>query len=201
MLDGLSTVARPGRVLAVVGESGCGKSTLVALTERFYDPSGGSVQVDGVDIRQLNINWLRDQIGLVNQVGVLAWRAPLLRIFQLLVALFSRIFQQASWLSSCFPAACNFLCCEAVACACAEWIGTILQLSKVSGPVSQPCSSLPPFLDRPQEPDLFRTTVRNNIAYGARKFTDAPVTQEMIENAAKLSNAHDFIMALPQGRH
>eukprot|EP01134_Creolimax_fragrantissima_P003938 CFRG3938T1 len=50
-----------------------------------------------------------------------------------------------------------------------------------------------------QEPDLFKTSVRNNIAYGRMKCSDVPVTQEMIEEAAKKANAHDFIMNLPEG--
>ena len=74
MLEGLSVVAQPGKTLALVGESGSGKSTLVALAERFYDPSKGAVLFDGVDIRELNIGWLRDQMGLVNQVRIEAHR-------------------------------------------------------------------------------------------------------------------------------
>ena len=49
------------------GESGCGKSTIVWLLERFYDPMGGQVLLDGVDVRELNPQWLREQIGLVTQ--------------------------------------------------------------------------------------------------------------------------------------
>ena len=48
-----------------VGESGSGKSTVVSLIERFYDPVSGSVQLDGHDIKTLNLRWLRRQIGLV----------------------------------------------------------------------------------------------------------------------------------------
>ena len=56
-----------GRTAALVGSSGSGKSTVVALLERFYDPSGGEVALDGVDIRRLRLKWLRAQIGLVSQ--------------------------------------------------------------------------------------------------------------------------------------
>ncbi|KAG1885118.1 P-loop containing nucleoside triphosphate hydrolase protein [Suillus subluteus] len=52
---------------ALVGASGSGKSTIVSLMERFYDPSSGSVKLDGVDLPELNIKWLRSQIGLVSQ--------------------------------------------------------------------------------------------------------------------------------------
>ena len=54
-----------------MGTSGCGKSTVVSLIERFYDPSGGSISLDGKDIQELNISWLRRQIGLVSQEPVL----------------------------------------------------------------------------------------------------------------------------------
>ncbi|GMH26965.1 hypothetical protein Nepgr_028808 [Nepenthes gracilis] len=56
-----------GKTVAVVGGSGSGKSTVVSLIERFYDPNQGQILLDGVDIRTLQLRWLRDQIGLVNQ--------------------------------------------------------------------------------------------------------------------------------------
>ncbi|KAH7415620.1 hypothetical protein KP509_14G054100 [Ceratopteris richardii] len=56
-----------GRTIALVGGSGSGKSTVVSLIERFYDPLGGEILLDGIDIRTLQLRWLRDQIGLVNQ--------------------------------------------------------------------------------------------------------------------------------------
>ncbi|KAI0494672.1 hypothetical protein KFK09_024814 [Dendrobium nobile] len=56
-----------GRTVAIVGGSGSGKSTVVSLIERFYDPNQGQVLLDNVDIRTLQLRWLRDQIGLVNQ--------------------------------------------------------------------------------------------------------------------------------------
>ncbi|KAF9625853.1 hypothetical protein IFM89_027476 [Coptis chinensis] len=56
-----------GKTVAVVGGSGSGKSTVVSLIERFYDPSQGQVLLDNVDIKTLQLKWLRDQIGLVNQ--------------------------------------------------------------------------------------------------------------------------------------
>ena len=57
--------------MALVGASGCGKSTVVQLLQRFYDPLEGCVEVDGVDIRKLNIKWLRNNIGVVSQEPVL----------------------------------------------------------------------------------------------------------------------------------
>jgi len=60
-----------GKIAALVGASGSGKSTIVALIERFYDPLAGVVKLDGINIKELNIKWLRSQIGLVTQEPVL----------------------------------------------------------------------------------------------------------------------------------
>jgi ABC-type multidrug transport system fused ATPase/permease subunit len=49
--------------------SGSGKSTTVSLIERFYDATQGSILLDGHDLKDLNVQWLRDQIGLVSQVS------------------------------------------------------------------------------------------------------------------------------------
>ncbi|GFP90363.1 ABC transporter b family member 19 [Phtheirospermum japonicum] len=56
-----------GKTVAVVGGSGSGKSTIVSLIERFYDPNQGEILLDNVDIKTLQLKWLRNQIGLVNQ--------------------------------------------------------------------------------------------------------------------------------------
>jgi ATP-binding cassette subfamily B (MDR/TAP) protein 1 len=56
-----------GKTTALVGASGSGKSTVAALVERFYDPLSGVIKLDGIDVKQLNIKWLRTQIGLVSQ--------------------------------------------------------------------------------------------------------------------------------------
>ena len=71
VLQGLSVDIKPGKTLALVGPSGCGKSTVVSLIERFYDPSSGSIMLEGMDIRDLNVGWLRTQIGVVSQEPVL----------------------------------------------------------------------------------------------------------------------------------
>ncbi|HEX3655870.1 MAG TPA: ABC transporter ATP-binding protein [Pirellulales bacterium] len=60
-----------GETIAIVGPNGCGKSTLVNLILRFFDPIGGSVRLDGVDIRHGRLNDLRRQIGLVTQETLL----------------------------------------------------------------------------------------------------------------------------------
>jgi ATP-binding cassette subfamily B (MDR/TAP) protein 1 len=57
--------------MALVGSSGSGKSTVVGLIERFYDPLEGAILLDGVDIRRYKLQWLRNHIGLVSQVGSL----------------------------------------------------------------------------------------------------------------------------------
>lgn len=62
------TISFPaGKTAALVGASGSGKSTVVSLVERFYDPLSGVVKLDGVDLKDLNVKWLRTQIGLVSQ--------------------------------------------------------------------------------------------------------------------------------------
>ena len=54
-----------------MGESGSGKSTIISLLERFYNPDSGTISLDGVEIKSLKVNWLRDQMGLVGQEPVL----------------------------------------------------------------------------------------------------------------------------------
>jgi len=71
VLRGLSLELRPGEVVALVGPSGGGKSTVAALLSRFYDPDAGSVRLDGVDFRELQPDWLREQIGVVSQEPIL----------------------------------------------------------------------------------------------------------------------------------
>ena len=109
-----------GKTTALVGTSGSGKSTIVGLVERFYDPVGGSVHLDGHDISTLNLRWLRQHISLVSQ-----------------------------------------------------------------------------------EPTLFGTTIYGNIRHGliGTQFenADPEKQEELIINAAKQANAHDFVSSLPEG--
>ncbi|EEF44966.1 multidrug resistance protein 1, 2, putative [Ricinus communis] len=100
-----------GMTVALVGGSGSGKSTVIALLQRFYDPLGGEILLDGVGIDKLQLKWLRSQMGLVSQ-----------------------------------------------------------------------------------EPALFATSIKENIFFGKE---DA--TMEEVVEAAKASNAHNFICQLPQG--
>ncbi|XP_060076812.1 ATP-dependent translocase ABCB1-like [Ylistrum balloti] len=109
VLDGLDLTVDKGQTLALVGSSGCGKSTVVQLLQRFYDPQEGQILIDGIDIKELNVQWLRQHIGIVSQ-----------------------------------------------------------------------------------EPILFATSIAENIRYGRDGVTDRE-----IEDAAKMANAHNFIMELP----
>jgi ATP-binding cassette subfamily B protein len=111
VLHNLTFQARSGQMVALVGSSGAGKSTIANLIMRFYDPSEGSIQIDGVDIRKYTLVSLRSQITVVLQ-----------------------------------------------------------------------------------DTYLFRKSIRDNIALGRPNATD-----EEIIAAAKAAQAHDFIMALPQG--
>uniref|UniRef100_A0A8C0FXB2 p-glycoprotein n=1 Tax=Chelonoidis abingdonii TaxID=106734 RepID=A0A8C0FXB2_CHEAB len=69
ILKGLNLKVQSGKTIALVGSSGCGKSTAIQLLQRFYDPVQG--EVNGRDIRTLNIKWLREHIGLVSQEPIL----------------------------------------------------------------------------------------------------------------------------------
>ncbi|CAF1123167.1 unnamed protein product [Rotaria sordida] len=109
ILKGLSFDVKRGQTVALVGLSGSGKSTCIQLLQRFYDPSSGSILIDGKQINEYNLKWLRQHIGVVSQ-----------------------------------------------------------------------------------EPVLFHTTIRQNILLGSDSATD----EEMYQ-AAKMANAHAFIMTLP----
>jgi ATP-binding cassette subfamily B protein len=70
-LDRVNLDVKPGETVAVVGPSGAGKTTLFQLLLRFYDPQSGSIRLDGVDIRDLDLHVLRDAIGIVPQDTVI----------------------------------------------------------------------------------------------------------------------------------
>jgi subfamily B ATP-binding cassette protein MsbA len=107
----LSVSIAPGQFVGIAGATGTGKSTVVSLVPRFYDPTAGRVLIDGVDVRDYELQGLRAQIGFVLQETI-----------------------------------------------------------------------------------LFRATVRENIAYGRPDASD----EEIVE-AAKLANAHGFIVRMPKG--
>ncbi|KAI9327339.1 putative ABC multidrug transporter [Zopfochytrium polystomum] len=67
ILKKLNLVAEPGTTVALVGQSGSGKSTIIQLLERFYDADAGEILLDGHRLTDLNITWLRQQIGYVQQ--------------------------------------------------------------------------------------------------------------------------------------
>lgn len=71
VLEHITFTAQPGQTTAFIGSTGSGKSTLINLIPRFYDATHGSVTVDGIDVRDLSQQELRDQIGYVPQKGML----------------------------------------------------------------------------------------------------------------------------------
>ncbi|KAK5076742.1 GTPase-activating protein [Lithohypha guttulata] len=120
VMEDVNLYVPAGKTTALVGASGSGKSTIVGLVERFYDPVGGQVFLDGHDVSTLNLRWLRQQVALVQQ-----------------------------------------------------------------------------------EPVLFSKSIRENIRNGliGSKFEHESEEEQTkrIEEAARKANAHDFIMALPNG--
>ncbi len=111
VLKDITLTISKGKTVALVGQSGSGKSTFVDLLPRFYDVEKGEITIDGINIRQLSFNTLREFMGNVNQ-----------------------------------------------------------------------------------DPILFNDTIFNNIAFGVEN-----ATQEQVENAARIANAHDFILQTENG--
>ncbi|KAL0398392.1 UNVERIFIED_CONTAM: ABC transporter B family member 9 [Sesamum radiatum] len=68
---GFSLYVPSGKTAALVGQSGSGKSTVISLVERFYDPDAGEVLIDGVNLKDLRLRWIRGKIGLVSQEPIL----------------------------------------------------------------------------------------------------------------------------------
>lgn len=71
VLRGIDFTAAKGEVIALVGSSGAGKTTLVNLLPRFYEASSGVIRIDGVDIRSVSLQSLRNQIAMVTQENIL----------------------------------------------------------------------------------------------------------------------------------
>ncbi|HWF18525.1 MAG TPA: ABC transporter ATP-binding protein [Verrucomicrobiae bacterium] len=71
VLNRVNLTVEPGQVLAVVGRTGAGKTTLASLLVRFYDPTGGAILLDGHDLRDFKLSWLRQQVSIVLQDPIL----------------------------------------------------------------------------------------------------------------------------------
>lgn len=71
VLKGLTATIPAGKSVAIVGANGCGKSTLVNFLPRFFDPDGGSIQLNGIDIREFQLQELRSIVGVVTQQSML----------------------------------------------------------------------------------------------------------------------------------
>ncbi|PIO69295.1 ABC transporter transmembrane region [Teladorsagia circumcincta] len=71
ILKGVSFEAKPGETIALVGSSGCGKSTIIQLLLRYYNPAHGKITIDGVEIDKINIEFLRNYVGVVSQEPML----------------------------------------------------------------------------------------------------------------------------------
>lgn len=71
IFSGLSLYISSGTTAALVGQSGSGKSTVISLIERFYDPLGGEILIDNINLKEYQLKWIREKIGLVSQEPVL----------------------------------------------------------------------------------------------------------------------------------
>ncbi|KAI6672601.1 hypothetical protein NL676_000507 [Syzygium grande] len=71
IFNGFSLYIPSGTTAALVGQSGSGKSTVISLIERFYDPQAGEVLIDGINLKEFQLKWIRSKIGLVSQEPVL----------------------------------------------------------------------------------------------------------------------------------
>ena len=71
IFSGFSLSIPSGTTAALVGQSGSGKSTVISLIERFYDPLAGEVLIDGINLKEFQLRWIRGKIGLVSQEPVL----------------------------------------------------------------------------------------------------------------------------------
>lgn len=71
IFSGFSLHVKSGATVALVGQSGSGKSTVIGLVERFYDPDNGEVFIDGINLKDYQLKWIRQKIGLVSQEPIL----------------------------------------------------------------------------------------------------------------------------------
>ncbi|XP_031285774.1 ABC transporter B family member 4-like isoform X1 [Pistacia vera] len=71
IFNGFSLSIPSGITAALVGQSGSGKSTVISLIERFYDPQAGEILIDGINLKEFQLKWIREKIGLVSQEPVL----------------------------------------------------------------------------------------------------------------------------------
>lgn len=71
VLHDVSFSVEPGKTIAICGSSGAGKSTIVQLIQRFYDQKSGEITIDGDNIKDFDVKWLRHQMALVSQEPVL----------------------------------------------------------------------------------------------------------------------------------
>lgn len=196
--DRVSLIIPAGRTVAFVGLSGSGKTTLVALLQRLYDPSVGTVKLDGHDVRTLDSTWFRSQLGVVSQVmgsmGRGSWGG--------------RGQPRAGWVgggaSPRFPVDHDGGPADVLAgLPLSRMRGACMRRLAVSPIIphrktlpSPPNHPLPPTHPGllPQDPRLFSLTVAENIAYGT-----PGTTRAQVERAAELANARGFIERLPEG--
>jgi len=80
VLDNMTLAIPRNKSTAIVGHSGSGKSTIIGLLERWYEPNSGTIIVDGKNILDLDLQWWRSQIGLVQQVSPRISESPVVSL-------------------------------------------------------------------------------------------------------------------------
>ncbi|KAF3052371.1 hypothetical protein E8E11_011071 [Didymella keratinophila] len=225
VLKSLKLSAPANKTTALVGASGSEKSTIIGLLERWYDQTGGTTYLDGVDIRELNLHWLRTNVRLVQQEPVLfagtVYDTVAYGLFGTPQADLPELEQRALIEKACKDAYADGLAMMSVdvdvrpgqfialvgASGCGK--STMVSLLErfydpVAGRIMCDGTAVPELCPREyrrdialvqQEPVLYQGSIRDNIAMGV----ESEVTDAQVKFAAKQSDIHDFIMSLPEG--
>ncbi|KAH0692553.1 hypothetical protein KY285_019650 [Solanum tuberosum] len=200
ILSGFYLTVPAKKSVALVGRNGSGKSSIIPLMERFYDPTLGEVLLDGENIKNLKLEWLRSRIGLVTQ-------EPALLSLSIRDNIAFGRDAEVLVLSN-FTLKVNGGQTVAVVGVSGSGKSTIISLIErfydlVAGQVLLDGRDLKSYNLRwlrnhlglvQQEPIIFSTTIRENIIYARHNASEA----EMKE-AARIANAHHFISSLPHG--
>ena len=178
-----SLVIEAGKSVALVGPSGSGKSSIMALLLRFYDPDEGEILLDGINIKEYNIRWLRGQFGYVGQEPVLFSGTVAENIVQ-------GRFDPQSTVKVLVPDVDEFLRSQEIGCFGKAPVEGSGEKGAKGKDLSQSYKHLK---DAKADED-------NDIELGSVSFVESGVDEDVLQ-ASKLSNAHDFVTSFPDGYH